>query len=92
MIKENVLHRCVGRLLKYRNEAFPALDVEYAKMQMDRYFSYVNHIMKKKNTLMRVWLLPTELIDIKGNKWLSRSRQWSKNHEANPQKAVCGEG
>lgn len=61
MVKENILQSCVGRLLKYL-EAFPALDVEYAKMQMDRYFSYMNYSVKKKCTSMRVWFPPTELM------------------------------
>ncbi|GFO36012.1 eukaryotic translation initiation factor 4 gamma 1 [Plakobranchus ocellatus] len=87
MVTENIMHDCIFRLLKARDDESlllvcqlitsvgSILDTEKAKLRMDQYFAHMVKIALERKS--RIKLTVKDVIELRQNNWVPRKEQTS---------------
>ncbi|KAG7314684.1 hypothetical protein KOW79_021987 [Hemibagrus wyckioides] len=84
MMKEQIMHVCIVKLLKNHNDESlevlcrllstigKSLDLEKSKPCMDQYFQQMEQIVKERKTSSRIRFMLQDVLDLRKNNWVPR--------------------
>ncbi|XP_058262372.1 eukaryotic translation initiation factor 4 gamma 3-like [Hemibagrus wyckioides] len=83
MVKEQIMHVCIVKLLKNHEESLEVLcrllstigknlDLEESKPCMDQYFQQMEQIVKERKTSSRIRFMLQDVLDLRKNNWVPR--------------------